>query len=73
MRVINTKFGRHTVHGSRSTSVNLEVKGQGHAVTKCAAGVGMHVDRTVRVLYSYFAPGRRANYSDECLSLCPFA
>jgi len=24
-------------------------KGQGHMVTKCAAGMGMHVDRTVPV------------------------
>jgi len=37
---INTKLGGHTMHGSRLACVDLEVKGQGHAVIKCFAGVG---------------------------------
>jgi len=34
------------VYGSHSPCINVEVKGQGHSVIECAAGVGMQVDVT---------------------------
>jgi len=48
---INTKLGRHAVHGSLSASTDPDslrskVKGQGDTVIKCAGDVGMQVDMT---------------------------
>jgi len=57
----NTKLGRHTVHCSRSACIDprgQKVEGQGHAVIKCAADVGMQVDMTALFLVVFMcSPG----------------
>jgi len=36
-------------HGSRPAHIDPEVKGQGHMVIKCTAGLGMQVDMAAHV------------------------
>ena len=47
---INTQFGRQQL-GAHALTLKTEVKGQGHVVIKCVAGVGVYVDRTAQVFY----------------------
>lgn len=43
---INTKFCRNAVYGSCSVCSDPEVKGRGHAVTKCTVSMGMPANMT---------------------------
>ena len=50
---VKTQFELSTqnvkIHGSRSACIDLESKYQGHMVIICSAGMGVHVDGTVKV------------------------
>jgi len=48
-RVINAILGRRIVRGTTRSTHWPEVKGQGHVVIKCNAGVGLQVARTAWV------------------------
>ena len=46
VRAVNTKFGRHSVHGSRSACFDTEAKRSKAKFTRLPASMGMLVDRT---------------------------